>query len=104
MAKAKATASAKCKACGFSQCVCVAVEDHDLATPSGPPAPAAGDVILYKLSGDDAQHYARERIGRDLTSDEMLRVKKYVEYGMNECWTEVVDIAVELTIEELGLS
>jgi hypothetical protein len=64
--------------------------------------PSANDLSLFRLTGEDAQYYAHELIGRDLSYAEMEYVKKYVEHGM-ECWTEVVELAVQLTVEELGL-
>lgn len=63
---------------------------------------SANDLIVFQLTGEDAQHYAHERIGRALSLEEMECVKKYVEHGM-ECCTEVVEIAVELAIEQLDL-
>lgn len=61
------------------------------------------DIHLFSLVGADANPFAQERIGPDLTADEMARVRKYIEWGMSEHWPEIMRIAVQETIDEFGL-
>ncbi len=61
-------------------------------------------IILYELIGEEANSFARERIGRDFTAAEMTVVKRCVEGGMESIWAEVVKDATEYAIEKLGLT
>jgi hypothetical protein len=56
--------------------------------------------ILYVLTEDDAQGVAQAKFGRELTEHELLRVKKGVEWGLGDCWTDVMEAAVEGAIGE----
>ena len=51
-------------------------------------------LILFILTEEDAQTKAKEKIGRELTSDEMRLVAKGVESGL-ECWDEVMGYAID---------
>ena len=61
-------------------------------------------IPLYVLVGEDANSFARERIGRDFTAAEMAVVKRSVGDGMGSIWAEVMEYAVEYAIEKLGLT
>ena len=50
---------------------------------------------IFKISVEDAQYIAIERIGRKLTDYELERVQKGVEFGLECCWEEVVIDAIE---------
>ena len=58
-----------------------------------------GDQLdyIFKIGVDDAQHIARKRIGRELTIEELERVKKSVEFGLELSW----DVVVKTAIDEL---
>lgn len=66
--------------------------------------PPTDSIILYVLVGEDANGFARRRIGRNFTAAEMAVVKRHVEHGMGDTWAEVMDLATEIAIEELGLT
>jgi len=53
-----------------------------------------GKDALYIISVEDVQEIARRKIGRELTSDELYRVKKGIEWGMVG-WVTVVETAIE---------
>lgn len=54
---------------------------------------------IFKVGIDDAQYIAREKIGRELTIEELERVKKGVEFGL-ECWEEVLIYAIQDVVSE----
>jgi len=55
---------------------------------------------IFVISVEDVQYVAKEKIGRELTIEELEQVKKGVEFGL-ECWEEVVIYAIEeLKIKE----
>ena len=54
---------------------------------------------LFSISEADVQHIALSRIGRKLSSDELERVQKGIEFGL-ECW----ECVVISSIEELKLN
>ncbi|MCD6456678.1 MAG: hypothetical protein J7K81_07835 [Methanophagales archaeon] len=56
-------------------------------------------MILFLLTDEDAQILAKERIGRELSYDELERVKKGLEFGL-ECWEEVMITAIEEVADE----
>lgn len=58
-----------------------------------------GNRILYQIIEEDAQLLAQKRIGRKLTDDELYQVKKGIEWGM-ECWTIVVNTAIDLAVQK----
>jgi hypothetical protein len=49
---------------------------------------------IFKICVEDVQKIALRRIGRKLTLEELEKVKKGVEFGL-ECWEEVVIYAIE---------
>jgi len=49
---------------------------------------------IFQVGVDDAQYLAREKIGRELTIEELERVRKGVEFGL-ECWEEVIICAIQ---------
>lgn len=50
---------------------------------------------IFKIGIDDAQNIALERIGRELTVEELEQVRKGVEFGLELCWDVVVKTAVD---------
>ena len=54
---------------------------------------------LYTLCVEDAQGIA-EQDGAVLTEDELYTVKKGVESGLGDCWTEVMSTAVDEALSE----
>ncbi len=50
---------------------------------------------IFKIGVDDAQNIARERIGRELTIEELEQVQKGVEFGLELSWDEVVKTAID---------
>ncbi len=55
---------------------------------------------LYLVQVIDAQGAALERIGRSLTAEELYRVKKGLEAGLNDCWYDFMKIAIDLAVED----
>jgi len=49
---------------------------------------------IFVISVEDVQYLAKEKIGRELTFEELEWVQKGVEFGL-ECWEEVVIYAIE---------
>jgi len=49
---------------------------------------------IFVISVEDVQYVAKEKIGRELTSEELEQVKKGVEFGL-ECWEDVVIYAID---------
>lgn len=56
-----------------------------------------GERVLWVLLEDDAQEMAKRKIGRRLTEDELYRVKKGLENGMQ--YDVELETAVELAVE-----
>ena len=54
------------------------------------------DEIIYLITMEDLQHDAVERIGRELSDDEVRIAKKCIEYGLS-C---VIGITLKTAIEE----
>ena len=50
---------------------------------------------IFVISVEDVQYLAKKKIGRNLTLEELERVKKGVEFGLEMCWEEVVITAIE---------
>jgi hypothetical protein len=50
--------------------------------------------ILFLISEEDAQIEAQRILGRRLTDEELYRVKKGLEFGL-ECWAEVLIEAIK---------
>ena len=53
-----------------------------------------GKDALYIISVEDAQIIAKRVVGRELTKDELNKVKKGIEWGL-EGWTTIVRTAIE---------
>jgi len=49
---------------------------------------------IFVISTEDVQHLAKKKIGKNLTIEELERVQKGVEFGL-ECWEGVVIAAIE---------
>jgi hypothetical protein len=49
---------------------------------------------IFVIPVEDVQYIAKKKIGRKLSTEELMRVKSGVEFGF-ECWEEVVDAAIE---------
>jgi len=49
---------------------------------------------IFVISVEDVQYVAKEKIGRELTIEELQRVKEGVEFGL-ECWEDVVIYAMD---------
>ena len=49
---------------------------------------------IFTIPVEDVQYIAQKRIGRKLTVEELKRVQKGVEFGL-ECWEEVVGYAID---------
>ena len=58
--------------------------------------------ILYVLQEEDAQGTLQEISpgSSPLTDDELRQVKKGIEYGLADVWSEVMKTAVRLVIDE----
>jgi hypothetical protein len=56
--------------------------------------------ILYRITREDAQHFARKRIGRELTEEELDLVKKGLESGLNFGLDIVFAAAIDDAIED----
>jgi len=54
---------------------------------------------VFTINREDVQRIAMKKLGRKLTTEEIERVKKGVEFGL-ECWEEVVVYAIEEVMEE----
>ena len=50
---------------------------------------------IFKIGVDDVQEIALKRIGRELSIEELKRVKKGVEFGLELSWDVVVKTAIE---------
>ena len=50
---------------------------------------------LFSIGVDDAQYVAQKRIGRKLTLGELERIKKGIEFGLELCWEEVLETAID---------
>ena len=55
--------------------------------------------LVYAINVWDVQELARERIGRELTYEEMYDVKKGIEGGFFD-WYEIVNIAIDDATEQ----
>jgi hypothetical protein len=53
---------------------------------------------IFSIVEDDLQDVALERIGRELTPEEMQSAIRYFENGIQ--WHEVAEVAVDLAVED----
>jgi hypothetical protein len=58
---------------------------------------------IFAISVEETQHFAQEKIGRKLTCEELRRVKKGVEFGLELSW-EVVLITAIREVHEQSLN
>jgi hypothetical protein len=56
-------------------------------------------TYIFTISVGDLQNVAIERIGRRLTNDELRRVKKGLQAGL-EPWESVAEIAIDEVTEQ----
>ena len=49
---------------------------------------------VFAINREDVQAVAKEIAGRELTEEELRRVKKGIEFGL-ECWEDVVRAAIK---------
>ena len=54
---------------------------------------------LWRLTEEDANMVAEVKYGRQLTDDELYDVSKGIEWGMEGCWTEILEAAIEEAID-----
>ena len=50
---------------------------------------------IFIITVEDAQIVAEERLGRELTPDELYYVRKGVESGLELCWWDVLNVAID---------
>lgn len=55
--------------------------------------------VLFQLTDEDAQYLAMKVIERELSEDELRRVKKGLEFGL-EYWEEVMITAIKEIADE----
>ena len=55
---------------------------------------------IFQIGVEDAQYLAKKRIGRELSIEELQRVKKGVEFGLELCWDDVVKTAIDELYED----
>lgn len=53
---------------------------------------------IFAITSGEVQEIAREITGRELTEEELRRVKKGIEFGL-ECWEDVVRAAIASAIK-----
>jgi len=49
---------------------------------------------VFVISVEDVQYFAKKKLGRKLSIEELEQVQKGVEFGL-ECWEDVVITAIE---------
>jgi hypothetical protein len=49
---------------------------------------------IFVICVEDVQYLAKKKIGRELTIEELQRVKEGVEFGL-DCWEDVVIYAMD---------
>lgn len=55
---------------------------------------------IFQIGVDDAQNIARQRIGRELSIEELERVRKGVEFGLELSWDVVLKTAIDEVASE----
>ena len=58
-----------------------------------------GENILWVLLEEDAQNVAEREFKTKLDTAELLEIQKKLEFGL-ECWSGVIETAVEAVLEE----
>lgn len=60
-------------------------------------------MILYQLTDEDANRLASELgLERELTETELIEIKRCVENGLSEFWSEAVMEGLESCVPELN--
>jgi len=54
-----------------------------------------GEKILWCIIEEDAQTMAKRLIGRELTEDELYGVRKGLEWGLGECYADILETAIQ---------
>lgn len=49
---------------------------------------------IFQISIKDAQIAAMDRLGRNLTDEELERIRKGVEFGLELCWLDILNVAI----------
>ncbi|HQU84928.1 MAG TPA: hypothetical protein PKY59_17445 [Pyrinomonadaceae bacterium] len=57
------------------------------------------DELLYWIDKDFVQETAYTKIGRNLNEEEMLRVKKLIEFGLWDAVYDTIKIAIDEVTE-----
>jgi len=55
---------------------------------------------IFAITTQDVQLRAKRKLGRKLTIEELERVKKGVEFGLELSWEDVVYVAIDEVEEE----
>ncbi|MBL7046882.1 MAG: hypothetical protein ISR95_04555 [Candidatus Marinimicrobia bacterium] len=50
---------------------------------------------IFKITVDDVQYISRKKIGRNLTIEELEKVQKGVEFGLELSWMEVIQDSID---------
>ncbi|MBC8175396.1 MAG: hypothetical protein H8E82_07065 [Candidatus Marinimicrobia bacterium] len=50
---------------------------------------------IFKITVDDVQYISRKKIGRNLTIEELEKVQKGVEFGLELSWMEVIEDSID---------
>lgn len=58
-----------------------------------------GENILWVLLEEDAQNVAKKEFKTKLNTEELLEIQKKLGFGL-ECWSTVIETAVEAVLEE----
>ena len=53
---------------------------------------------IFRISVEDVQLLAKQKLGRELSVEELEQVQTGVEFGL-ECWEEVVLTAIEEAVQ-----
>jgi hypothetical protein len=56
--------------------------------------PEPTEVVIWKLLESDVQEIANQKLGRELTPDELDSTRKGIEYGLGEYWGDIVEAAL----------
>ncbi|MGI8787954.1 MAG: hypothetical protein ACR2HG_09360 [Pyrinomonadaceae bacterium] len=58
------------------------------------------DELIYWIDKEFVQETAKDKIGRELSEDEIVAVTKSIEWGLWESVFEVTKIAIGLAVED----
>lgn len=54
---------------------------------------------IFQISVEETQYHANKEIGRNLTDDELILVRKGVEFGLELSWDLVLKTAIHEAVE-----